>query len=129
MKALLQLQAAVGARAGDQRRRGPARGARRLLGLRRSSGGADRVGIDALADQRIAPVILKEQAELRKVCLLDQEVCLGPSTLAAAGRTPDEHGDPRLQAAVAQRLHVGDRARQRRNHGCAVEQMLRIRGG
>ena len=128
-KALLQLQAAVGARAVGQRRRGPARGARRLLGLRRRSRSAERLWIHALADQRVAPVILKERAELGKICLLDQEVCLGPSTLAGAGRAANQHGNPGFQTPIAQLLHVGDRPRHRRHHRRFVEQFLRFGGG
>jgi hypothetical protein len=95
---LLELQAAVRARAAlAQRRRGPARGARRVIGL----GGRSADRRDALALEGVAPTAAIDVGDLRDVILLDQEVCLGPSTLAGARRAPDENGDAGLEATVA----------------------------
>ena len=64
-----------------------------------------------------------------KLVLLDQEVRLGPSTLAGARRAPDERRDPGVEAAIAQRLHLGDRARRRRDERPPLEQALGARCG
>jgi hypothetical protein len=65
-----------------------------------------------LAVDELVPVILEELGELRKFGLLDQEVRLGPSTFAGgAGWTPDLRRDAGFDAAIAQSLHIGDRAR------------------
>jgi hypothetical protein len=114
----LELEAAVRARAGGQGRRGPARRARRVLGVARH---ADGDGRQAFAREAFAPVVAQELGELGELILLDQEVRLGPSTLAGAGRTADEGGDAGGQAAIAQRLHLGDRAGDRRDEGESVE--------
>src|SRR5262249_15985359 len=53
--------------------------------------------------------------------LLDQEVRARPSTFAGAGRAADEHRDVGGEAAVAQRLHLGDRAADRGDERLAVE--------
>jgi len=60
--------------------------------------------------QHLAPVAAQHVRQSLELVLLDQEVRLGPSTLGAAG-TPDDRRDPDREAAVAQTLHVLDRAR------------------
>ena len=61
----------------------------------------ERDGCEALALEVLAPVTAHEVAELAKIILLNQEVCLGPSTLAGARRAPDDRWDSGDQAAVA----------------------------
>jgi hypothetical protein len=58
---------------------------------------------------------VEQLAEPVEVILLDQEVCLGASTLAAAGRTSDLRGDTGGEAALAQCFHLGNRAGHRRD--------------
>lgn len=102
MRSLLELEAAVGARALDQRQRATARGTRIAA------------EIDLLAVDELLPVFLEQLRELRQFGLLDQEVRLGPSTLAGRPRgTADLDAHARIDAAIAQALHVGDRARHR----------------
>jgi len=122
---LLELQAAVGARAVGQRGRGPARRARQVLGVARD------VELDrcqALAFQSVPPVVAQERGELGELILLDQEVRLGPSTLAGARRAADEGRDAGGQATIAQGLHLGDRTGHRRDEREAVEQIFRQAG-
>jgi hypothetical protein len=91
--------------------------------------GGDGDRIEALAGQVVAPVVAQQLAEGGQVVLLDQEVRPGASTLAglaSAGRAADEGGDAGLQAAIAQRLHLGDRAGDRRHDGKAVEHFVRL---
>jgi hypothetical protein len=96
------LEATVSARAFDQRQRATAGGTRVAA------------EIDLLAIDELVPVILEQLGELRKFGLLDQEVRLGPSTFAGgAGWTPDLRRDAGRDAAIAQPLHVGNRARHR----------------
>ena len=126
-QSLLELQPAVGASALDQRRCGPARRARQLIGSVARS--ADRDRCETLALEVLAPVSAQQVAELSEIVLLDQEVCLGPSTFAGARRAPDDRGDSSHEAAVPQVLHLGDRA-SHRGHECrSVEQVLRYSGG
>ncbi len=114
---LFELQAAVGARAIHQRGGGPARGTRQLL-AREVQG--DR--LEPLAFECIAPLAPEQVAESGQVGLLDQEVRLGPSTVAGAARRTAHRGrDPRGQTPLAQRLDLRDRARHRGNHGLAFE--------
>lgn len=61
----------------------------------------DRDRREALAFEVIAPVTAHEVPELSEIILLDQEVCLGPSTLAGTRRAPDDRGDPGHEAPVA----------------------------
>ena len=79
---------------------------------------ARRAGIAAEIDlagafllQHRPPVTAQDFSYPRYLVLLDQEVCLGASTLAAAWRAADEDGNPRSQTTIAQQFHVGDRAR------------------
>jgi hypothetical protein len=118
LKRLLELQAAVRARAGGQGRRGPARRASQVLGLARRGDG-DRS--EAFAREVGPPVGTEQLGQLGELILLDQEVRLGPSTLAGAGRTSDERGDAGGQAAISQVLHLRDRAGHRRDERQAVE--------
>jgi len=68
--------------------------------------------IDLMAIDELVPVVLEQLGELRQFGLLDQEVRLGPSTFAGgAGWTPDLRCDAGRDAAIAEALHVGDRAR------------------
>ena len=55
---------------------------------------------EALALEVLAPVSAHEVAELSEIILLDQEVCLGPSTFAGARRAPDDRRDPGDEAPV-----------------------------
>ncbi len=123
---LLQLQPAVGARAIDQRRRGPARGARQLVGRGALADGDRR---QALALELGAPLAAQEVAEPTEIVLLDQEVRLGPSAFSRAGRATDDRGDARGEAAIPERLHVRDRSRHRGHQRLTVEQVLRRGGG
>lgn len=118
-RALLELKAAIGARAVDERRRGPARRARQLV-----ADDLDLHRCETFALDGRAPLAVQELTERRDVCLLDQEVRPRASTLAAAGRTPDERGDAGLEAALAQGFHVGDRSGDRRNERLAIEQRV-----
>jgi hypothetical protein len=69
-----------------------------------------------MAVDKILPVFLEELGELWQFGLLDQEVRLGPSTLAGCpGGTADLDRHAGIDAAIAQPLHVGDRARHRRD--------------
>jgi len=69
-----------------------------------------------MAVHQLLPIILEQLGELRQFGLLDQEVRLGPSTFAGcAGRAADLDGHPGVDAAIAEALHVGDRARHRRD--------------
>jgi hypothetical protein len=84
----------------------------------RATAGGTRVAaeIDLLAVDELLPVVLEQLGELRQFGLLDQEVRLGPSTLAGCpGGTTDLDRHPCIDAAIAQSLHVGDRARHRRD--------------
>lgn len=67
------------------------------------------------------PVTAEQRRELRQVGLLDQEVRLGPSTFALAGRAADQRREARLEAAIAERFHLGDRAADR-GHECGVRE-------
>ena len=116
---LLELQAAVGARAGNQRPRAAARRARVAAEI-------DRRG--AVAREHVAPVAAQDLRDLRQLVLLDQEVRLGPSTFAGAGRTADDRGDAGGEAAIAQRLHLGDRAGDHGHQREPVEQLIRFSG-
>jgi hypothetical protein len=118
---LLELDAAVGAGAVDQGGGGAAGGAGQVLGV---LGDGDRDGREALAREAIAPVAAQQRGQGRQLVLLDQEVCLGPSTLAGAGRTADQRGDAGREAAIAQRLHLGDRAGHRGDQRQTVEQLF-----
>jgi hypothetical protein len=72
--------------------------------------------VDVLAVDELFPVILEQLGELRQFGLLNQEVRLGPSTLAGCpGRATDLDRHPCIDAAIAQSLHVGNRARHRRD--------------
>jgi hypothetical protein len=87
-------------------------------------GGRDLHGQKALARQTFAPVGAQQLGEPGQLILLDQEVRPGPSTttgLAGAGWAADEGGDPGLEAAIAQRLHLGDRSGHRRDERETVE--------
>lgn len=125
----LELEPAVGARALDERRGRPARGARQLLVLAREHREVD--GRDALGGDGRSPVTLEQRCELGNVGLLDQEVGLGPSTFAAARRATDHRRDPHLEAAVAQSLHLGDRSTDRRDDRFAArfEECFGLCGG
>jgi hypothetical protein len=126
---LLELQAAVGAGAVDQRGGGAAGRARRVLavGVGRGRGKID--GREALAGQAVAPVVAHQRGEPGQVILLDQEVRPGASTLAGARRAADEDGDAFGEAAVAQGFHVGDRAGHGGDERQAVEELLGGGGG
>lgn len=122
----LELEATVGARAVDQRGRGPARRAWQVLGVARRRE-LDRR--EAFAREIGAPVVAQELGQLGELVLLDQEVRPGPSTFAGAGRAADEGGDAGGEAAVAQHLHLGDRPSHGRDEREAVEQLFRQAGG
>jgi hypothetical protein len=121
---LLEAQAAVGAGAVDERRRRPARRAGRLV-----AGQVERHRRQVLALELRAPVAVQQLAERGDARLLDQEVRPRASTLAAAGRAPDQRRDTRREAPIAQRLHFGDRARGRGDEGLPGEQALRVGRG
>ena len=100
----LELQAAIGARTRDQRQRTAAGRALRRVEI-------DRRG--TFATKHLAPVTTQQLGDSRQLVLLDQEVRPRASTFAGAGRTTDERRDIGLEAALAERLHVGDRSRHR----------------
>ena len=60
----------------------------------------DRDRREALALEMFAPVAAHEVPEPPEIILLDQEVCLGPSTLAGARRAPDDRRDSGHEAPV-----------------------------
>lgn len=102
---LLELQAAVGARALDERLR--------------ASAGRTRVAVEvdlgrAFAFEHRAPVTAHDLGHSRDLVLLDQEVRARASTFARTRRATDEHGNAGREAAVAQLLHVRDGSR---HHG------------
>ena len=69
-----------------------------------------------MAVHQLLPIILEQLGELRQFGLLDQEVRLGPSTFAGCARwAADLDGHAGIDAAIAEALHVGDRARHRRD--------------
>lgn len=110
MRRLLELEAAIGARAARERRGRPARGARV----------AAEIDVDA---RELAKVSAQDRRDRGQVGLLDQEVRARASTLAgAAGRTADERGDALRQTARAQRLHLLDRAADRGHERNTIEQ-------
>ena len=117
---LLELQAAVSARAGDQRQSAGASWALRSV----------EVDLWQLLPRELVPPVLAHHfGDPRQLVLLDQEVRLGPSTLAGARRTTHEDGDPRGQTAIAQVLHLGDRSGHRRHEGEAVQKILSLGSG
>ena len=122
---LLELEAAVRARAGDHGRGGPAGRARQVLGVVH---GGDRHRREPFARQAFAPIVAQELGQLGELVLLDQEVRAGPSTLAGAGGTADEGGNAGEQAAIAQGLHLRDRAGHGRDERKAVEQFFHQAG-
>jgi hypothetical protein len=126
---LLELEAAVRAGAIDQGRGGPAGRARQVLGVAGGSKlGGELDGCNAFAHELGAPVVAQELGQLGELVLLDQEVRSGPSAFAGAWGTADEGGDAGGQAAIAQGLHLGDRAGHRRDERKAVEQFIRHAG-
>jgi hypothetical protein len=64
----------------------------------------------SFALEAVAPVAAIDLGDAREIVLLDQEVRLGASTLAGAGRASDERRDAGGEAAIAQRLHLRDRS-------------------
>jgi hypothetical protein len=92
-----QLEPAVAARSLDERGGCPARGARWLVGGRGARG--DRR--EPFPLDRLAPARAHDLRDPRDLVLLDEEVGLGPSTLAAAGWAADDDGDARREAAIA----------------------------
>jgi hypothetical protein len=73
-------------------------------------------GSQSFALEVVAPVAAIDFGDPRQIVLLDQEVRLGASTFARARRASDERRDAGGEAAIAQRLHLRDRASDRRNH-------------
>ena len=100
LSSLLELKAAVGARALDERARASTRGTLRRVEIDSSH---------ALSPERIPPVTAQDVSKSFDFVFLDQEVRLGPSTFAGARRAPDECGNLCLEAAIAQRFHFRDR--------------------
>jgi len=90
---LFELQAAVGACAGDQRLGTAARGTRVAAEV-------DLAG--AFAIEHRAPVTAQDLGDSWQLVLLDQEVRLRPSTFARARRATDEHWNACGEAAIAQ---------------------------
>jgi hypothetical protein len=80
---------------------------------------------EAFAREIRSPAATDELGEPGQVVLLDEEVRAGPSTLSSTRRTTHQGGDTGLEAAIAQRLHLGDRAGHRRDHGNVLEDLLR----
>jgi hypothetical protein len=109
---LLELQAAVGARAFDERQGRAARGARIAAEVHLAG---------AFAIEQCAPVTAHDLGNAGKLVLLDQEVRPRPSTFAGAGRATDEGRNAGGEAAIAQRLHLADRARHRGDERQTVE--------
>jgi hypothetical protein len=103
---LLELQPAIGAGALLQRQRTAARRTRIAIEVhfRRS-----------FSIEHGAPVAAQNLGDSPQLILLDQEVRLGPSTFAGAGRTPNKDRDAGVQTTIAQPLHVGDRSGHDRN--------------
>ena len=112
---LLELQAAVAARAVHERRRAAARRA----GIARQ---IDRPG--AIASDELVPVAAQDLGDPFDIVLLDQEVRARPSTFAGAGRTSDQRRDVGREAALAQRLHVQDRSGARGDERQTLEQLF-----
>lgn len=119
---LLELQAAIRAGPLYQGRGGSAGRAGRLVGDDQRRLRLYRC--EALALHGRAPVTAQQIREIGDVFLLDQEVRLGPSTFAGAGRAADDRRDAALETALAQRLHLVNRARHRGHEWKAIEQLL-----
>lgn len=96
-----------------------------MLDVTRGVGGGDRHRREAFSREVGSPVVAQQLGEPGQGVLLDQEVRLGPSALAGAGRTTDEDGNAGGEAAIAERLHLGDRAGDRRDDRYAFEELLR----
>jgi len=105
---LLELQPAVRAGTFDQSGRGAARRARRVLGVLVDVDGDD---VEALACEVGAPLVAEQLDDAGQLVLFDQQVGPGAAALACARRTADGGGDTGLEAAIAQGLHLCDRAR------------------
>ena len=115
---LLQLEAAIGAGAVDERRGRPARGAGELVGVAGDDDGREAFTLDGRV-----PLAVEQLTERRDVFLLNQEVRLRASTFTAAtGRAADKRGDAGVEATFAQLLDLGDRAGHRRNELATFEQ-------
>jgi hypothetical protein len=84
------------------------------------------LGGPTFARERIAPVTAQDAGESLEIVLLDQEVRLGTSTLASAGWAADERGDVLGEAAIAQRLHLGDRAGHRGDQREAAQHLFGV---
>lgn len=99
---LLELDAAVGTGTLHER----------LLAAARRAGIAAEIDLGgAHLVEHGTPVTAQDLSYPRNLVLLDQEVRLGSSTLAAAWRAPDEDRNAGSQTTITQQFHVGDRAR------------------
>ena len=118
-RVLLELQAAVRARAAHERRSAAARGARVAAEIDLAC---------TFARERLAPLATHQVREATELVLLDQEVRFRASTSAAAG-APDERRDPGREASVAQCFHLLDRAGHGGNEWEAVQELLGLLRG
>jgi hypothetical protein len=114
------LQPAVAAGAADERRGATARRAGISRKIDRRS---------PIAREQLVPVAAQNISDPRQIVLLDQEVRASASTLAGAGRASDESRDVGCETSIAQRFHIRDRARARRNDRQTGEQLFGFVGG
>lgn len=84
------------------------------------------LGRGAFPRERVAPVTAQDVGEPLEIVLLDQEVRLRPSTLAAARWAADECGNVFGEAAIAEGFHLGDRAGHGGNQRQAAQHLFGV---